>query len=429
MLTIPSDMNIKVRWLAPMRVDGELLEHHTLVIRDGRILDVLPHAAAAERYAPSVVLERPTHLALPGLVNARTRIAPLPGTLAAGFWADGALLSIANMLRAGISCFCEVGCFPREVATLALAQGMRAVIGLPVAEHASAWAHRSSEYFTRAIQLRDEYKGHPSISTRFAPLRTSSLGDETLGRLGTLAAELDAGILAALHESREDVEESVRRSGKRPLERFHELGLLTPGLTAAHMTQLGSADRELVQRSGAALTWCLSSGLMRGHGVPATSALSGLRVSLGTDGEHCGPAQDLWSEIRLLALHWAPEGDRPAESSPPNPWRVLGAATRGGAEALGLESEIGTLEPGKSADVCCVDLAAPAVQPLDDPMRRLVFAGGRDLVSDVWVAGRHLLIEGRLTRVDWPELASRLGAVAPPAKPSTLLQSIEEIRA
>ena len=77
MLAAPSDVNIKARWIAPMTGEGELLEAHTLVIRDGRILDVLPHGAAAERYSPRVELERPTHLAMPGLVNARTRLAPI----------------------------------------------------------------------------------------------------------------------------------------------------------------------------------------------------------------------------------------------------------------------------------------------------------------------------------------------------------------
>jgi 5-methylthioadenosine/S-adenosylhomocysteine deaminase len=386
----------------------ELLEAHTLVIRDGRILDVLPHAAAAERYSARVELERPTHLAMPGLVNARTRLAPVAGALpATGFWTDGALLCVANMLRAGITCFCDAGYFPREVAATAVAQGMRAVIGLPVAQHASAWAQSPGEYLTRALELHDEYKGHPSISTRFAPLCAGSLSDEPLARLGILAAELDAGIIVSLHESPHEVTASLRLHGRRPLQRFQDLGLLSPALTAAHLTNLDSADLDLVRRSGAAVTLCLASGLMRGHGVPPIEALSAapLRASLGSDGEYCGPGQDLWSEIKLMALH----------SHTASAASVLGAATRGGAAALGLDSETGTLEPGKWADVCCLDLLGPATLPLDDPMRRLVFAGGRDLVSDVWVAGRHLLVEGRFTRLDWQELASRLDTQRPSA--------------
>lgn len=404
----PSDVNIKARWIAPMTVDGELLEAHTLVIRDGRILDVLPHRAAAERYAPRVELDRSDHLAMPGLVNARTRIgAGTPDARTQSFSADGALLAIANMLKTGITCFCDAGYFPREVAAAAAQQGLRAVIGLPVAEHSSAWAQSPGEYLTRALALHDEYKAHPSISTRFAPLSAGFLGDETLARLAILAAELDAGLLLSLHESREDVEVSLRLRGERPLQRFQNLGLLGPASAASHLTVVDAGDLEVLRRSGAAVTLCLASGLMRGHGVPPIDALAvpQVRVSLGSDGEHCGPGQDLWTEIKLMALH------SPGASA----GSVLGAATRGGAAALGLESETGTLEAGKWADVCCIDLSGPATQPTDDPMARLVFAGGRDLVSDAWVAGRHLLVEGRFTRLDWPELASRLDPRNPPA--------------
>jgi 5-methylthioadenosine/S-adenosylhomocysteine deaminase len=407
MAAIPSDVNIKARWIAPMTGNGEVLEAHTLVIRDGRILDLLPHQAAAERYAARVELDRPDHLAMPGLVNARTRLTPIGVDPAAqGFWVDGALLSIANMLQAGITCFCDAGYFPREAAATAVAQGLRAVVGLPVARHPSTFAQNPGEYLTRALALHDEYRRHPSISTRFAPLGAGSLDDETLGRLAILAAEIDAGLLVSLHESGQDVELSLRHSGKRPLQRLQDLGLLSPA-AAAHATDLDSADLDLLRRSGAAVTLCLASGLKRGRGLPPIEALNvaPMRVSLGSEGGYDGPGQDLWTELKLMALH------SPGASAV----SVLGAATRGGAAALGLESETGTLEAGKWADVCCVDLSGPAAQPPGDPLRRLVFAGGRDLVSDVWVAGRHLLAEGRFTRLDWPALAARLDPRRAPA--------------
>ena len=376
------------------------------MIRDGRILDVLPHRAAAERYAPRIELDRPDHLAMPGLVNARSRIGAADAR-SESFSADGALLGIANMLKAGITCFCDAGYFPRDVAAVAVQQGLRAVIGLPVAEQSSAWAQSPGEYLTRALKLHDEYKAirrsRPD-SPRFAPAFSATIRSRASR---SWPAELDAGLLVSLHESREDVEVSIRLRGERPLQRFMNLGLLGPASAASHLTEVDAGDLELLRRSGAAVTLCLASGLMRGHGVPPIDALAAppVRVSLGSDAEHCGPGQDLWTEIKLMALH----------SPGASPGSVLGAATRGGAAALGLESETGTLEPGKWADVCCLDLSGPATQPPADPMRRLVFAGGRDLVSDVWVAGRQLLVEGRFTRLDWPELASRLDARNPPA--------------
>jgi 5-methylthioadenosine/S-adenosylhomocysteine deaminase len=396
----PSDTNIKVRWLVPMTGEA-LLAHHTLVVRDGRIVEILPDEEAARRYAPRVLLERPTHLLMPGLVNARTSCLAMSAQNPR-FAPEIALLSIANMIKAGITCFCDVGYFPSDVARLALSQGLRAAIGLPVAERASPWAQNAGEYLSRALRLRDEYKGHPTLSVSFAPLRPAELADATLARLSMLVNELDAGVCLALHESERDVDESLARHGLRPIERLERLGLLTPALTAAQLQALAAQDLDLARRAGIGVTLCLASGLVRGVGLPPISALPPLRLGLGSDGDTTGAGQDLWTEIKLLALH------APAIA----PGAVLAAATRGGAGALGLEAEIGTLEPGKWADLCCVDLGGPATQPLGDPLRQLVFSGARDLVSDVWVAGRQLLCEGRYTRLEWPALAERLRAGA-----------------
>jgi 5-methylthioadenosine/S-adenosylhomocysteine deaminase len=397
---VPSDTNIKARWLVPMTGEA-VLAHHTLVVRDGRIVELLPDAEAARRYAPGVLLERPTHLLMPGLINARTSC--LAGAAQGPcFQPDMALLSIANMIKAGITCFCDVGYFPTDIARLALSQGLRAAIGLPVAEHPSPWAQNAGEYLSRALRLRDEYKGHPSISVSFAPLRPAEIADATLERLSMLVNELDAGVLLALHESQSEVDESLARHGVRPIERLERLGLLTPALTAAHMQALDPRDLDLARRAGIAVALCLASGLLRGAGLPPIAALPPLRFGLGSDGDTTGAGQDLWTEIKLFALH------APAVA----PADVLAAATRGGAGVLGLETEVGTLEVGKWADLCCVDLGGPATLPLEDPLRQLVFSGGRDLVSDVWVAGRQLLCEGRYTRLDWPGLAERLRAGA-----------------
>ena len=254
---------------------------------------------------------------------------------------------------------------------------------------------------TRALQLRDEYKGHPSISTAFALLEPGALSDATYARIVTLADELDAGILISLHASQNEIEESLSRYGLRPIERLEAFGLLTPALTAAHMVHLSAADLELAQRRGIAVTLCLASDLLRGAGVAriADLAAAGLRLSLGSDGDGCRNDQDVWTEMKLMALHAAPA---------PSAWDTLAAATCGGAAALGLEAEIGSLEKGKWADVCCIDMSGPATQPPHDPIGQLVFSGGRDMVSDVWVAGRQLLSEGQFTRLDWPSVAARL---------------------
>src|ERR1700736_4492990 len=267
------DLTISSRWILPMTSPAEVLENHTLAVRDGRILDVLPTALAADRYTATIEVDRSEHLVLPGLVNAHAQIAPLPGqTIHPQRLHDGALLRIAEMLKSGTTCFCGLGYFPEESARTAAEQGMRALIGIPIAETASAWAKSPGEYLTRALNFRDEYRGHPTIATAFAPDIPVAISDGTFGRIATLADELDSGVLIALHESRAAVEESVIRHGMRPIERMHSLGLLTPALTAAHMVHVSAADIALAQRSGIAVTLCPEASCRAGNGPPPVAS-------------------------------------------------------------------------------------------------------------------------------------------------------------
>jgi 5-methylthioadenosine/S-adenosylhomocysteine deaminase len=421
MLSVPVDLSIEARWIVPMSMPGKVLENHTLVVRDGRIVDLLPTAAAAERYAATVPVQRPAHLLMPGMINTATHAATslfrgLGPDFAAleqrfagpEFVRDGVLTAVAEMLRSGITCFADRYYFPDECARTAVEQGMRAVVGTPVAETPSLWAKSGDEYFTRALRVHDEYKDHPLISTAFAPLAVETLSDATFARVATLADELDARIVVDLHESAGEIAASLARHGVRPIERLWTLGLLTPALNAVHMALATAEDIELARRTGVSISVCPKSTLAKGAGLPPVSAFAAAGIRLGlcsADGAR-HQNQDVWGEMKLLALASS------AGASALTAWDVLDLATRGGACALGLDTDVGTLEPGKWADLCCVDLSGPATQPLRDPVTQLVFGGGRDIVSDVWVAGRQLLSEGEMTRLDWPAVADRAQAWA-----------------
>jgi 5-methylthioadenosine/S-adenosylhomocysteine deaminase len=413
MLSVPADLSIEARWIVPMSMPGKVLENHTLVVRDGRIVDLLPTAAAAARYAATVVVQRPAHLLMPGMINTATHAATsLFRGIGAGFAAlelrfagpefvrDGVLTAVAEMLRSGITCFADRYYFPDECARTAVEQGMRAVVGTPVAETPSLWAKSSDEYFTRALRVHDEYKDHPLISTAFAPRALDTLSDATFARIATLADELDARIVVDLHRSADEIAASLAHHGERPIQRLWKLGLLTPALNAVHMALATAEDIELARRTGVSISVCPKSSLAKGIGLPPVSAFaaSGIRVGLCSADGARHQNQDVWGEMKLLAL---------ASSADASAWDALCLATRGGAAALGLDSEVGTLESGKWADLCCVDLSGPATQPLRDPVTQLVFGGGRDIVSDVWVAGRQLVSSGEMTRLDWAAVADR----------------------
>ena len=161
---------------------------------------------------------------------------------------------------------------------------------------------------------------------------------------------------------------------------------------------------------GISVSLCPQASLKSGNGLPAAGAFAaaGIRLSLGSAGAE-SLTQGIWGEMRLLALLAQTPGNGGAVL---NAWDVLHMATRGGAAALGLADEVGTLEAGKWADFACIDLSGPGTQPLREPLAQLVFNGGRDLVSDVWVAGRQLLLDGNLTRLEWSGVAARTQAFA-----------------
>jgi 5-methylthioadenosine/S-adenosylhomocysteine deaminase len=402
MPAVPADLCIEARWIVPLCARGRVLENHALVVRDGRILDVLPSADALDRYAATVVTRRAAHLLMPGMINAHTQAAsslfrglsaPPPASLERNFVGpefvyDGALCAIAEMLISGITCFGDRYRHPGAAAKAAAESGMRAVIGLPVSETGSP---------AEGLSVRDEYSAHPSISTVFAPGAPDTMSDAAFARLATLADELDAGIVIDVNSSADAIARCVAQHGMRPIERLWRLGLLTPALNAVYMTHATPADIELAQRTGISISLGATSSLNLGHQMPPVAALfaSGMRLGLGTGVGPCS-SQNVWAEMKLIALTAADFA-----------WDALTLATRGGAAVLGLDADVGTLEPGKWADLCCVDMRGPAVQPLSDPVTQLVFCGGRDMVSDVWVAGRHLLADRELTRLDWASVAAR----------------------
>ena len=392
-----------------MTARNALLEDHSLLVRDGRILDILPTSAAATRYSATAVLQRNSHLLMPGLVNAQTDAASLllrgakqqtsaiDRVVNPDFARDGTLAAIAEMLKSGISCFCDRSYFPEETLRTANEQGMRVVVGMPVTETQTPWANGAAQSLTRSLGLRDKYKGDPLVSTAFAPRTPNTLSDETFARLVTLADELDAGILIDLHQSLHEIAACQETHGMRPIERLWRLGLLTPALNALHMVHLTAADLSLMQRTGISVTLCPQWDLKFGGSLPQIAAIAAAGVRLGLGSGGAALSQDVWGDMKIAALLTSA-------------WDGLHAATLGGAAALGLEDEVGALEVGKWADLCCVDLSGPATQPLGDPLAQLVFSGGRDIVSDVWVAGRQLLSGGELTRLDWPDVAARSAA-------------------
>jgi 5-methylthioadenosine/S-adenosylhomocysteine deaminase len=420
----PIDTLLTARWVIPIEPAGVVLENHAVAVHRGQIVAILPAAQARARFAAAESIERPAHVLLPGFVNAHTRAAmtllrgaaesssfdlwlnrqvrPLEQRwMDAEYVRDGTELAIADMLTSGTTCFADMHLFPEVVAQAASAAKIRACIGLPVADAPSQWAGSAHECLAKGIALHDEYRDDPLITTAMAPDLDSST-DETLLRVRRGADELEMPVTIRLIEAR-DLGSLGR---KQLLGRLEQLGLLSPLLTAVHVPELDDSEAEQLGRVGASVAHCSRAGLKLGLSECPVATLKAhdVNIALGTDAAACSNDLSMLAELQSAAL--TARGLTPSPTPiPPHDW--LHAATLGSARALGLAEVTGSLVAGKWADLCCIDLARAHTQPVYDPAAQLLFAASRDQVSDVWVAGRQLVHEGRLTHLDLEDVLRR----------------------
>jgi len=319
------------------------------------------------------------------------------------FVRDGTELAMAEMLRSGTTCFNDMYFFPEVTAEAAENTGMRCNVGMIALEFPSAYAQNAEEYLHKGLQLRDDYRNSALISTAFAPHAPYTVADDTLQKITTLAAEMDLATHMHVHETAHEVSESETTHQKRPLQRLADLGLLSPSFIAVHMTQLNDADIALCQQHQINIVHCPGSNLKLASGFCPIATLleNAINVALGTDGTASNNDLDMLGEIRTAAL-LAKGVSGNAAAVPAS--TALEMATINGAKALGLHDQIGSLETGKWADITCLDLSVLETQPLYDPVSQIVYAAGRENVTDVWVAGRALLQDRELTTLELPKL-------------------------
>jgi 5-methylthioadenosine/S-adenosylhomocysteine deaminase len=423
------DSLIYPRWIIPVEPAGAIYQKHALAIDSGRILDILPVDQAADRYQADQTVELPAHVLIPGFVNAHTHT---PMSLLRGladdmslqpwlqkhiwpterrwmspeFVRDGSELAIAEMLRSGTTCFNDMYFFPDVTAEVVRNSGMRACIGLIVVDFPSAWGSGPQEYIAKGIALRDQYKDDPLLSYAFAPHAPYSVANNWLKEVRTLADELDMPVHIHLHETTDEINNSLQQFGNRPLERLAELGLLTPSLIAVHMTQLTDDEINEMAGCGMHVIHCPESNLKLASGFcPVAKLLAAdINVAIGTDSAASNNDLDMLGEMRSAALLAKGVSGNAAALPAATALRM---ATLNGARALGIDQETGSLLPGKWADIAAVDLGAPECQPLYDPLSQLIYAASRGQVSDVWVGGQRLLRARELTRIDLTDVLGR----------------------
>ena len=416
------DLLIEAGFVVPVVPHGVVLEHHAVAVTGGRIVAVLPVPEARSRFAPRETVSRPDAALIPGLVNAHTHnpmtllrgVAddlPLKVWLQQHIWpieaavigpdfvADGITLAIAEMLRGGTTCVNENYFFPDVQAATYKRHGFRARVGLPVIDFPTAWAASDDEYFDKADEVHDQWRDDALIATAFAPHAPYTVNDANFERVRMLADQLDIPVHLHLHETAQEVEQSLEKHGQRPIARLDRLGLVNERLIAIHMTQLTEAEMHLCAERGVSVVHCPESNLKLASGFCPACALerAGVTLAIGTDGCASNNDLDMFSETRTAALLAKAVAQ---DAAALDAFSALRAATLGGAKAIGFDDRVGSIEPGKEADLVCVDLSALETQPLHHVVSQLIYATGRQQVSDVWIAGRARLRQRMLVDID-----------------------------
>ena len=423
----PLDLLLLPTWLVPVEPAGVVLKEHGLGIRDGCIAFIGPRDAAL-KLAAQEVRELPGMLLSPGLVNAHGHAAmtlfrgladdlPLMTWLEKHIWPaeakwvdeafvrDGTNLAIAEQIKGGITCFSDMYFYPKVASDCVHNSGMRAQIALPILDFPIPGASSADEAIRQGIELFGDLKHHPRIKITFGPHAPYTVCDANLEKIRVIAEELDAAIHMHVHETAFEVQQAIEQTGERPLARLARLGLLGPRFQAVHMTQISEDDLALLVESNTSVIHCPESNLKLASGFCPVERLwqAGVNVAIGTDGAASNNDLDLLGETRTAAmLAKAVAGSATALDA----HRALRMATLNGARAMGLDSQIGSLEVGKAADIVAFDLSGLAQQPIYDPVSQLIYATGRDCVKHLWVAGKQLLDDRQLTRMDEQQLTA-----------------------
>ena len=416
-------------WVIPISPRGLVLHRHAMVFRDSVIVDLLPESELGGRYPGAAIQPLPGQVLLPGFVNLHTHAGmsllrgyaddlPLMDWLQNKIWPAEAKwtspefveastqLACAEFLLRGITTFNEMYFFPEASAEAILASGLRAVLGLTVLEFPTHYASDAADYLHKGLAARDALRHESRLSFALAPHAPYTVSDATFKTIVTFAEQLDLPIHLHVHETENEISESLKQHGVRPLMRLAKLGVVSPRLIAVHSVHLDPTEIDLYAREGVSVAHCPHSNLKLASGIaPITPLLeAGVNIGIGTDSAASNNQLDLLSELRTAAL--LAKGVSGNASILPAA-QALELATLGGAKALGLQDHIGSLEIGKQADMISIQLQDVGTLPVFDPIAQVVYSASHSQIQHVWVAGEHLLDQRRAVKSDHHSIHER----------------------
>ena len=421
----PVDTIWSARYVITQDAARHVIQNGAIAIRADRIVAVGPKSEIDARYKPATRLDRPDAILAPGLVNTHTHAAMslfrgIADDLKLQDWLEhyifpaeaknvtpdfvrwGTRLGCLEMLLGGTTTFTDMYYFEDVVAEVAKEAGIRGVlgetiIGFPVADNktpADALAY-TEKYLSR-------FRNDPLIVPAVAPHALYTNSDETLKASRALANKYNAPLVIHLSETKKENDDALAARHMTPTKILDTLGVLTGRTVAAHAVWVDEADMAILKSRGVGVAHCPSSNIKLASGVAPVVRMLALDIAVGLGPD--GPAGsnndfDMFEEMDLAAKLQKVTTMNP-QALPAT--AALEMATIRGARALGMEKEIGSLEPGKRADLITVRLDRPNAVPLYDAISQMVYALKAGDVRDVMVNGKPVVRDGRSLTLNEP---------------------------
>jgi len=402
-----------------------------VLIKDGKILAA--GVGPGPDDATTETIDVDGDIVMPGMVNPH---AHLPMTLFRGLGEDvddrlfryvlpmerkfvsprmvqiGAALAALESIRAGVTTVADMYYHEIEVGNVLDTAGLRGIVGQTIADFDPPDHATIDEGFARTESLVETFRGHERIVPSIAPHAPYSTGLSVMQRVAQWASDhSNVPVQIHLAEMDSEMDWAQQEHGCRPVEVVRQAGLLTKGLIAAHCLHVNDTEILHLAQAGVHVAHNARSNAKAGRGIAPIEAMrrNGIPVGIATDGPMSGNTLDLFAQFGAVAMLAKLRG----QSRKPMPAReVIRMATLEGAEVLGMDTTIGSIAPGKAADLIRISLASPRLQPVYDPYATLVFAATPEDVVDVMVAGRWLMRGRSVLTLDQNKVLRDAGQIA-----------------
>ena len=426
----PIDLLITGGTAVTMNPAREIQDNAAIAIQGDTILAIGPQTELTKLYDPKQTIHAGGKLVLPGFINGHTHV---PMTLLRGLHDDvtlhdwlykyifpaeaknvtedfvrwGTRLAAAEQIRGGVTTFADMYYFENAVAEETKAAGMRGVLGETWIDFPAPDNKTEAEMSAYTEKFVKRWQGDPLIQAAVAPHSIYTCSQKTLQDAAALARKYHAPILIHTAEMKKELDDSLKQNGMSPVQYLDKIGILGPDVISAHCIFVDDADRKTLAQRQVGCVHNPSSNMMLASGVSPVAEMraAGIAVGLGTD----GPAGsnndlDLMEEMDLTAkLAKITKMDPLAM----NAKSVVEMATIHGARAIHLEKEIGSLEPGKKADLILIDLDKPNAVPIYDIYAALAYALKGSDVRTVVIGGKVVMRDRKLLTINEDQVLAK----------------------